>query len=69
MDENSIEHETSDITGLNGSNIDIDATQITNAPYCHSLPMSFERADSKDYGVTWWECRVCGHIKNSEHSK
>lgn len=35
------------------------------APICHGRPMCYEQSDSIDgYYTTWWECSVCGHIKD-----
>lgn len=35
------------------------------APICHFRKMDLERSDSVDgYYTEWWECSVCGHIRD-----
>jgi len=40
-----------------------DSTLDEEPPKCHFTEMSLEYADDINQGVTFWECKHCGHTK------
>ena len=51
--------------GMNTVNIKMAKEIEAKAPMCHFRKMSYEQSDSVDgYYTEWWECTVCGHIKD-----